>query len=100
MRPVAIPEDLDDPGVPKRTGVVSLPVNVRWSGPERAYDLRDPRDLLYVYEQVLREGTEDDVRNIIDLNTLIKLWDELVLPAYVRRRWADWISEHRGLTLA
>jgi hypothetical protein len=97
---VAIPEDLDDPGVPKRTGVITLPVNVRWSGPERAFNLGDPRDRLYVYEQVLREGGEEDVRHIIDLDTLIELWDQLVLPVYVRRRWADWIREHRGLTLA
>lgn len=97
---MAIPEDLDDPGVPKSTGLITLPVNVRWSGPERAFDLGDPRDRLYVYEQVLREGTEEDVRNIIEVDTLIEMWDELVLPVYVRGRWVDWIREHRGLTLA
>jgi len=38
-----------------------------------------------VYEQVLVEGVEQDVREIIDVDELVALWDELYLPDHVRR---------------
>ena len=38
-----------------------------------------------VYEQVLREGTADDVRHFIDVDLLLDLWDELILPPAVSR---------------
>ena len=100
MRPVAIPEDVDSPSSAKASGVVVLPPHVRWSGPTRSYDLAELADLISVYEQVLREGTEDDVRRYIDVDRLVALWDRIVLPAYVRRAWASWLAEHRGLDLA
>lgn len=61
-RPVAVPEDFDDPGLPKASGLVTLPFHIRWSEPSLAYDLGQRADQLRVYEQVLREGTPDDVR--------------------------------------
>lgn len=99
-RPVAIPADIDDPDVEKANGLVRLPVNVRWSSPDRAYDLRQKPDLISVYEQILQEGTENDVRQFIEVDRLIALWDELVLPPHVRAAWASWLSEHRGLQLS
>jgi hypothetical protein len=47
---------------------------------------------------VLREGTEDDVRYFVDIDVLLDLWDELVLPPTVRQAWADWFA--RGEELA
>jgi hypothetical protein len=82
-RPVAIPDDVDDPSVEKATGVIMLPLRVRWSGPERDYDLSDPADRRSVYRQVLTEGTADDVR--IDVDELIALWPTLHLSPHVRR---------------
>ena len=52
-------------------------------------------DRARVYEQVLREGTEEDVRFYIDANQLRELWDELVLPPTVREAWAGWLRRHR-----
>ncbi len=75
----------------KATGVVELPFHVRWSDPSITYDLQQRADRIRVYEQVLREGTEDDVRLYIDLDELVDLFDELVLPSTVRRAWADWL---------
>jgi hypothetical protein len=95
-RPVAVPEDLDDPSVPKASGRVELPLHIRWSGPPITHDLADRVDRARVYEQVLREGTEDDVRFYIDADQLLEFWDELVLPRDVRRPWADWVRRHRG----
>ncbi len=83
----------------KATGVVELPFHVRWSDPSITYDLQQRADRIRVYEQVLREGTEDDVRLYIDLDELVDLFDELVLPSTVRRAWADWLARHRGFAL-
>jgi hypothetical protein len=99
-RPVAVPDDVDDPDVRKATRAVALPLHIRWSGPHKVYDLDDPRDRARVYEQVLREGTDDDVRYFIDADALLRLWDELVLPPHVRRAWATWFKRHRALDLA
>ena len=94
-RPVALPEDLEDPSIVKATGRIELPLHVRWSGSPITYDLGDRVDRARVYEQVLREGTKDDVRFYIDADQLRELWDELVLPPTVRRDWADWLRRHR-----
>jgi hypothetical protein len=93
-RPVAVPEDLQDRSVVKATGRIELPSHIRWSGPPISYDLGDRADRARVYEQVLREGTQDDVRFYIEADQLRELWDELVLPHTVRREWADWLLRH------
>lgn len=93
-RPVAVPDDVDSPVIEKAQGIVELPRRVRWSGPPKTYDLDPRRDRVRVYEQVLREGNDEDVRRYIDVNELLRLWDELVLPTYVRRAWAEWFRRH------
>ena len=93
-RPVAIPADFDDPSLQKASGRVQLPLHIRWSQPTLAYDLDDRADRLRVYEQVLREGTDDDVRFYIDPDQLRELFDDLVLPPPVRRAWADWLERN------
>jgi hypothetical protein len=86
-RPVAVPDDLDDRVLPKASGRVELPLHIRWSGPAVTYDLDERSDRARVYEQVLREGTEDDVRFYVDADGLLELWGELVLPPSVRHAW-------------
>jgi hypothetical protein len=98
-RPVAVPEDIDKVQVPHGHGVVQLPFHIRWSGPPITYDLEKRGDRARVYEQVLREGTDDDVRAYVDIDDLLDLWDELVLPPNVRRAWAGWFWRHRGVEL-
>lgn len=93
-RPVVVPEDLDVPSLPKASGEVELPVHIRWNGPPITYDLNDRADRARVYEQVLREGTESDIRYYIAADQLRELFDELVLPAPVRRAWEDWLRRH------
>jgi hypothetical protein len=96
----AVPEDLDEENLAKASGVVELPLHIRWSGPPRRYDLSDRRERARVYEQVLREGNEDDVRWFVRVDELIDLWDELELPRHVRQAWANWLERHRGLSLS
>ena len=95
-RPIAVPDVLDDAFVIKATGRIELPLHIRWSEPPISYDLNDRADRARVYEQVLREGTEADLRYYVDADKLLELWDELVLPAAVRRAWDGWIRRHRG----
>jgi hypothetical protein len=95
LRPVAVPVGLDDQSLPKATGKVELPLHIRWSGPTITYDLDEPADRARVYEQVLREGTEEDVLYYIDADQLADIFDQLVLPATVRRAWAGWLNRHR-----
>lgn len=97
--PPEIPPDVDDPATPKAHGVVRLPRRVNWSEPDPVYDLDDPRQRALVYEQVLAEGTAEDVRFFIDVNSLIEMWDGLVLPRAVSQAWIEWLAEHRGVRL-
>jgi hypothetical protein len=70
-RPVAIPHDIADTSVDKAHGTVELPLHVRWSGSSKVYDLTSRPDRLRVYEQILSEGTDDDIRRYIDVNELL-----------------------------
>ena len=97
--PPEIPDDVHDPRVPKARGVVRLPQRVNWSEADPIYDLDDRRQRALAYEQVLAEGTAEDVRRFIDVDELIEVWDELVLPRAVSRAWIDWVAEHRGVRL-
>jgi hypothetical protein len=83
----------------KAAGRVILPHHVRWSGPDLEYDLDDEPDRVQVYEQVLQEGTEDDVRFFVDVDELLDAWDLMVLPPWVRGVWAGWFLRHRGIEL-
>ena len=75
---------------------MELPLHLRWSGPSIVYDLDDRADRARVYEQVLREGTAEDVRRYVDADELLELWDELVLPPTVRAAWEPWLARRRS----
>lgn len=98
-RPVAIPDDLGESDWQPPRGTVALPLRVRWSGAPRSYDLGDRGDRILVYEQVMTEGTDDDVRRFIDVDEVVALWPELVLPRHVRRAWAAWLQQRHGILL-
>lgn len=51
-------------------------------------------------ELVLREGTHDNVRQVIDVDVLLDQWDVLVLPPRVRPAWSEWFLRHRRVELA
>ncbi|MEV0941293.1 MULTISPECIES: hypothetical protein [Micromonospora] len=95
-RPVVVARTLAELTGPTG-GVVELPVRLMWSS-ERTFDLAEPDDLLWLYENVLRETTRaDDLRALIDGRTLRRVWRRLNLPRGVR---AAWESRHRGLRTA
>lgn len=76
--------------------MVRLPAHVRWSGPERTYDLTNSTERQLVYEQVLAEGAVADVERFVGLDDLLELWGDLVLPVHVRQAWETWFLD-RGL---
>jgi hypothetical protein len=78
------------------SGRVVLPIHLKWSGPVE-YDLDDEAQRTLVYEVVLREGGEDDVRCFIDPDELLRLWSRLVLPSNVRVAWRDYFLLIHGV---
>ena len=94
-RPVSTPDDLDDPSIVKADGVVVLPSHVAWSG-RVEYDLDDEQQRQRVYERVLTEGLDDDVRHFIRLEHLLEMWERIYLSPHVREAWDDWMTR-RGL---
>ncbi len=95
-RPAVVARTLAELTGPTR-GVVELPVRLMWCG-ERVFDLADPDDLLWMYENVLRETTRvDDLRALVNGRTLRRVWRRLNLPRGVRLAWE---TRHRGLRAA
>jgi hypothetical protein len=92
-RPVAIPNDFDSADDVKASGIVALPNRIRWSEPDLKFDLNVTADRLRVYEIVLAEGTESDVRRFVRFDELLLAWKDIYLPAYVRKAWQDWFAE-------
>ena len=39
------------------------------------------------------------MRYFVRLAELVAVWDDLVLPGYVRSEWQTWFREHRGITV-
>lgn len=95
-RPVSIPDDVDDSSLVKASGRVVLPSHIHWSG-DPVYDLSNRRDRKLVYQQVLAEGLDDDVRYFIDVAALADLWYDMPLPASVREVWEPWLRERGWL---
>jgi len=60
------------------------------------YDLDDLADRISVYKQVLSHGVAEDVRLFIRVEELARLWDQMILPSYVRDVWGPWLRR-RGL---
>jgi hypothetical protein len=91
-RPVAIPDDFATSTENKASGIIRLPNRIRWSSPDLTFDMNIASDRHRVYELVLVEGSEEDVRHYVRLDELIVVWGDIFLPAYVRRAWQDWFD--------
>lgn len=83
IRDIELPRSLDELRGPTR-GVVRLPLRLYWSGPDPGsveWNVADDQRKGRLYEVVLREGSLDDVKALVDGATLIRMWDELYLPS-------------------
>lgn len=91
-RPVAVPPDITTRPGPPPGGRLRLPPDIWWSGPPRDFDMGERRQRAVVYQLVLTEGTEHDVRRYVDFDTLVDLWPDLVLPHRVYDAWAPLVE--------
>jgi hypothetical protein len=92
---IVVPDHLPRLAPADALAIVTLPLTVNWSQSGRVYRLADRGERARVYELVLREGTGEDVTRYIDGVLLVDMWDELVLPAYVRAAWTPLIVSIR-----
>jgi hypothetical protein len=95
---VELPRSLDELRGPT-TGVVRLPLRVYRSGPdprsvEWALGSHDRR--MRFYEIVLREGNIDGVRDLVDGRELVRVWDLIHLPGWLRQAWTPLIEAARS----
>lgn len=98
VRDVELPRSLDELTGPI-SGVVRLPLRIYWTGPDPEAVERDvgsPDRRARLYEVVLREGTLDDVRALVDGRELVSVWDRLYLPAWLREAWVPLIDAARA----
>lgn len=94
VRDVSVPHALDELRG-SLEGRIGLPARLFWSGPnprEVRWDLADPIRRRDLYEIVLVEGTLDDVRELINGTELVRLWDHMYLPPWVRSAWRSLID--------
>ena len=71
-------------------GVVCMPARLFWQGPNLRsvrWDLSDRRRRRDFYEIVLVKGTLDDICGFVNGPELVWLWDEMLLPPWVREAW-------------
>lgn len=87
-----LPGSLDDLRGP-RTGMVELPNRLMWN-PSLPFDLSDEARLRSIIRIVLREArSQDDLRDYVDRDSLVRLWPELGLPERIRRAWEERFPE-------
>ncbi|MGH3951426.1 MAG: hypothetical protein ACRDSE_20290, partial [Pseudonocardiaceae bacterium] len=92
-----VPHALDELKGPLH-GSVSLPPRVFWSGPDpRAvrWNLGDPGRRRDLYEILLVEGNLGDICALVNAAELIRLWERMYLPAWVRAAWQPLIDKAR-----
>src|SRR5689334_14993804 len=78
-------------------GTVTLPQRLMWC-PDRTFDLGRPDELLWMYENVLREAAApEELRRWINGRLLLRLWPVLNLPRAVRVAWE---ARHARLRVA
>ena len=86
-RPYAVPSRLWRLEVEHAFRTFEAGSHLWWSGPARSFDLADRPQRCRAYEIVLREGTPDDIINVVDGALLCDSWSDLVLPVELRVGW-------------
>ena len=95
--PYDTPEDLSELQGPT-SGIVRVGPHIDTSQ-DPTYDLADAGDLIALYSAVVRAGSADDHRRLLDRATLERLWPDLVLPHRCRETWTAHFPRLRTLGL-
>lgn len=83
--PYEVPSSLDVLHGPA-TGVLELPITVHW-GAKHTYDLTNSDEVVFAYQQIVREGTTADQEALLNADLLRQVWSELILPARCQAAW-------------
>jgi hypothetical protein len=71
-------------------GVVTMPGRLFWLSPDVRrvqWDLSDRSRRRDFYEIVLVRGTVDDICEFVNGPELMRLWDDMYLPPWIREAW-------------
>ncbi len=93
--PTSLPEALSVIPADLAEGILELPPRINWSDPHRIFDLSNDEDRAEAYALILRSGDRIDIEDHIDGARLAAMWDDLVLPASVRERFAPLVAKVR-----
>ncbi|UNX55029.1 hypothetical protein MF406_01710 [Georgenia sp. TF02-10] len=74
------------------SGTRELPITVHW-GPQHTYDLSNPDEQVFAYQQIVREGSTADQKSLLHADLLLQVWPELVLPPRCRAAWETKLPE-------
>ena len=99
LRPVAVPDSLDDLKGPG-SGVVELPITLFWSRPDRKFNLDDRYQAIDMYLAVLDRGSVDELASYLNGKLLVELWPDLHLTRAKRLPWEARFAELRPATVA
>jgi hypothetical protein len=99
LRPVAVPDSLDDLKGPG-SGVVELPITLFWSRPDRKFNLDDRYQAIDMYLSVLDRGNVDELASYLNGKLLVELWPDLHLTRAKRLPWQARFAELRPATVA
>jgi hypothetical protein len=77
-------------------GGVCMPARLFWQAPNLRsvrWDLSDRRRRRDFYEIVLVKGTIEDICGFVNGPELVRLWDEMYLPPWVREAWSPLVEQ-------
>jgi hypothetical protein len=99
LRPVAVPDALDDLKGPA-SGVVELPISLFWSRPDRKFNLDDRYQVIDMYLAVLDRGSVDELASYLNGELLVEVWPDLHLTRAKRLPWQARFAELRPAFIA
>jgi hypothetical protein len=73
-------------------GTIKLPLHLYW-GPDRWFNLLHRSSLRDVYQMVLEEGSIADIKQYLNHDVLIAIWDDLHLPTRLSNLWESNVRE-------
>lgn len=74
------------------SGVIELPISVHW-GPQASYEVSVRSELIFAYQQIVREASSAFQEQLLNADRLLQVWDQLILPARCRALWEQKFPE-------
>lgn len=94
IKPYEVVDSLDDLHGPAQ-GTIRLPIWVRWLD-DGDIDVTDLGGARMAYQALLAEGTDEIQAQLMNKNTLMRLWPQLSLDSRVRELWEGRFPELMG----